>query len=402
MRRKITHLHDAQLVIVDEAHMQKGKMADAILTEHRQAAANIVLVTATPIDLGLVAGVEPKLVVAGKTSELRRRGALVPARHFGPDEPDTRKVRKQVWEYTENDVRKIMMVQGIFGRVLTEFRRLNPDQRPTILSAPGVQESIWFAQQLTAAGVRSAHIDGKDCWIDGEFHRSDMDVRQQILDGSKDGSIKVVCNRFVLREGIDAPWLAHAIFATIFGSLQSYVQSGGRLLRAFPGLESVTIQDHGGNWHRHGSLNADRLWNLAWTEAMVQGLRQERMRRKEEAEPFLCPQCKQVLTCSECPCGFKVTRKVRPVVQHDGTIREHEGDSYRPRVTVKKDDTERLWERMYYRAKNSRNEMTFKQARGHFFKEQHYYPPETLRLMPLDELDWYRTVKDVPVARLRA
>ena len=247
MRRKITHLHDAQLVIVDEAHMQKGKMADAILTEHRQAAANIVLVTATPIDLGLVAGVEPKLVVAGKTSELRRRGALVPARHFGPDEPDTRKVRKQVWEYTENDVRKIMMVQGIFGRVLTEFRRLNPDQRSTILSAPGVQESIWFAQQLTAAGVRSAHIDGKDCWIDGEFHRSDMDGRQQILDGSKDGSIKVVCNRFVLREGIDAPWLAHAIFATIFGSLQSYVQSGGRLLRAFPGLESVTIQDHGGN-----------------------------------------------------------------------------------------------------------------------------------------------------------
>src|SRR6516164_6793449 len=72
MRRKITHLHDAQLVIVDEAHMQKGKMADAILTEHRQAGANIVLVTATPIDLGLVAGVEPKLVVAGTTSELRR------------------------------------------------------------------------------------------------------------------------------------------------------------------------------------------------------------------------------------------------------------------------------------------------------------------------------------------
>ena len=90
------------------------------------------------------------------------------------------------------------------------------------------------------------------------------------------------------------------------------------------------------------------------------------------------------------------------MVQHDGTIREHEGDIYRPRVTVKKADTEQLWERMYYRAKNSRNEMTFKQARGHFFKEQHYYPPETLRLMPLDELDWYRTVKDVPVARLRA
>ena len=90
------------------------------------------------------------------------------------------------------------------------------------------------------------------------------------------------------------------------------------------------------------------------------------------------------------------------MVQHDGTIREHEGDIYRPRVTVKKADTEQLWERMYYRAKNSRNEMTFRQARGLFFTEQHYYPPETLKLMPFDELDWYRAVKDVPVARLRA
>ena len=58
----------------------------------------------------------------------------------------------------------------------------------------------------------------------------------------------VLCNRFVCA-GIDAPWLAHGIFATIFTSLQSYLQSGGRLLRSFPGIDAVTIR-HGGNWWR--------------------------------------------------------------------------------------------------------------------------------------------------------
>jgi hypothetical protein len=33
-------------------------------------------------------------------------------------------------------------------------------------------------------------------------------VREDILGGSKDGTIKIIANRLVLREGLDAPWLA--------------------------------------------------------------------------------------------------------------------------------------------------------------------------------------------------
>jgi superfamily II DNA or RNA helicase len=295
------------LAIVDEAHLNKAQTAEKVLAMHREAGGAYVGITATPIGLGHLYGT---LITAGTNSELRQCGALVKAYHYGPDEPDTKKIRKQPWEYTENDVRKLVMVQGIFGRVLDEFNRLNPDRLPSILFAPGVKESIWFAQQFSEAGIRAAHIDGKDCWVDGEFYPSSRDVREQILAGSKDGTIPVLCNRFVLREGIDAPWLAHGIFATVFGSLQSYLQSGGRMLRAHPSLDHVTIQDHGGNWHRHGSLNDDRQWRLEYTEGIIHGLREERLREKKEAEPFLCPACKKVLTRADCPCGFKVTRKI--------------------------------------------------------------------------------------------
>lgn len=385
------------LALVDEAHLNKADTAARVLGMHRESGGVAVGITATPIGLGRL---YDSLVVAGTNAELRRCGALVKAYHYGPDEPDTRKIRKQPWEYTEGDVRKLIMVQGIFGRVLDEYRRLNPDQRPAILFAPGVKESIWFAQQFQEAGISAAHLDGNECWVDGEFYKSNRDVRDQILAGSKDGSIKVLCNRFVLREGIDAPWLAHGIFATVFGSLQSYLQSGGRLLRSHPSLDSVTIQDHGGNWHRHGSLNEDRQWDLNYTESILHGMREERLRNKEEKEPFLCPACKQVLARSECPCGFKVTRKVRPVVQENGTIREHEGDIYKPRRVLSKPDTQKVWEGYFYRARKSRNRMTFRQAEGLFFYEQHYWPPRDLKFMPQDRFDWFLPVADVPFDRL--
>ncbi len=396
MKRQRMDLHDANLVIVDEAHLQKGNSAQAILKRHYEDGADILLFTATPIDMAMIAGVAPFLVVAGTNSELRQCGALVPALHYGPDEPETKTIKKQPWEYTENDVRKIIMVQGIFGRVLTEYNRLNPERLPSILFAPGVKESIWFAEQFRAAGIRSAHIDGNECWIDGELHPTNRDIRDQILAESKSGSIKVLCNRFVLREGIDAPWLAHGIFATVFGSLQSYLQSGGRLLRAYLGLPSVTIQDHGGNWHRHGSLNVDRVWNIEFTEGMIHGMREERLRKKEESEPFLCPRCKKVLMAPRCPCGFTVTRHSRPVVQSDGTIKEYDGDIYKAHRVLMKPNTLKLWEQCYYRAKQSKNNMTFRQARGLFMYENHYYPPADLPLMPTNQVDWFRSVKDVP------
>ncbi len=75
------------------------------------------------------------------------------------------------------------------------------------------------------------------------------------------------------------------------------------------------------------------------------------------------------------------------------------GDIFKPRVVRLKSDTEQLWTRMWHRAK--RADMTFRQARGLFFVENHYEPPPTIALMPTKELDWFRRVSEVPRADLR-
>lgn len=260
VRDRSQDIFPADRVVVDEAHVLKGLEAQKILARHWEAGAHLLGVTATPVDL---AEVYDELIVAGTTSEGRACGALLPAIHFGPDEPDFRAIKnwKPGEDLSEAQQRKLFpMGRPLFGRVYENWKKLNPDARPTILFASGVQESVWFAQEFARAGVTAAHIDGEDVWINGTWYKSSRDARQEVLDGSEHGRIKVVTNRFVLREGVDAPWLAHGIFATAFGSVQTYLQAGGRLLRAHPSLQTVTIQDHGGCLDTYTEVLTARGW----------------------------------------------------------------------------------------------------------------------------------------------
>ncbi len=389
------------LALVDEAHLNGASTAQAILQKHHDAGGVYVGFTATPIDLGHL---YETLIVAGKPSELRRCGALVPAMHYGPDEPDMDKFKPNIktGEYTEGDIRKAIMHKNIFGRVWEHWQKINPDQRPTILFAPGVGESIWFTEQFMKAGVAWAHIDGKNVWLNGDLHPTSQDLRDEVIGRLKDGSIKGVSNRFVLREGVDIPEASHGIFATVMGSLQTWLQSAGRLLRAAPGKTVATFQDHGGMWHRHGSANADREWALNLTENIINGTRAHRFREQKEAEPIHCSECGCIRKSGPvCPqCGKESKRRSRMVFQQDGTLKEKEGDIYKPRKIKQYNNTLRLWEKSYYQAKKSRNQMTFNQAYGFFFYNHHYWPPRDLPRMPINEFDWFLPVARVPEERL--
>lgn len=418
--KDLWELHRADVAIVDEAHMMKGETATRIINRHVNNGGIVLGMTATPLDLE---DIYEHLIVAGTNSEGRACGALVPAVHYGVDEPDLGKIKgiQLGKDLSENQNRKAMgqvvdgkpniRLQKLVGRVFEWYRRLNPQGNPTILFAPGVKESIWFAEQFTEAGVSAAHIDGREVWYQGEYRETNKDSRDFIMEGSRNGSIQVLCNRFVLREGIDAPWLQHGIFATVFGSLQSYLQSGGRLLRNYRGISNVTVQDHGGNWWRHGSLNIDRQWPLGLSATAASGMWKESFCEPTEPKPFLCPGCQNVLVWRDCgnkiaancpTCGHKLdfTKRSRPVLQDDGSLVLHGGDGYKAKPTRKNENTESLWEKMFWRARNSKS-MTFTQAIGFFEVEYGYRPPKTMKFMPTRLVDFWRKVSEVPVHTLR-
>lgn len=419
-KRKVWDIHDAGLIVVDEAHINENPSSLAVYEQYVGAGAYKVGFTATPIGLD---GCYDTLIQAGLNSELRACGALVPAVHYGCTEPDLRNIgRIKVGEDLSDPQNiKAIMVPGIHGRVIEHFRRLNPHGLPSIGFAPGVPESVGFAQAFEADGIPAAHIDGDRIWIRGHEIPSTEESRRELLRMSRAGEVRIIWNRFVLREAVDMPWLRHGILATVFGSLQSYLQSGGRLLRACAqvGKRDVSVQDHGGNWHRHGSLNADRIWRLFDTNNLLANERLDRLTgdgndgEPPEPEPMLCPRCFAAVTvpraltagsrcrCPNCGFEFDFSRRSRPVIQADGALVLHTGRIYNPKRVERRPDTAAKWRAMYFRAKNSKNNMTFNQAAGLFYADHGYFPPRNLPLMPVIPLDWHLPVKSVKWGNLR-
>lgn len=393
-------LHKANVVLMDEAHLQKSATAQALLNRHLEHGAAIVGATATPVG---ISHIYDRLIVAGTTSELRKCGALVPCQVHGGEEIDTRNLKPQAsGEFSIGELRKRISIPTIFGYVYPEWKRLNPDARPAILFGPGVPESAWFAKLFEENGVPAAHIDGDDVYVDGMTVSSNRQVRDEVLERFKAGEIKVLCNRFVLREGIDIPQVYHGILATPIGSVVSYVQIVGRILRAHQSKTEAILQDHGGSYWRHGSPNADRDWHSVWglSDYQIGQRRESELREKKEPEPIVCPECGAVrMKGPACyKCGYKHDKSVRRVIQKDGRLRAMVGDIFKPRVTQETTRSAKQWESCYWRFRKSHR--TFKQAYAFFFHEHRYWPPKSLPMMPVSDLDWERRIEDVPYGSL--
>ena len=391
LKRHLRSVHNADLVLIDELHLNKSDVIMALLERHGDAP--MVGFTATPVSLSHIVD---HLIIGGTKSELRATGALIPAHTFAPSEPDCSKIKRTITgEYSYGDVVKVIMTHTIFGRVIEHWKKHNPDGRPTLLFAPGKKESLWFAEQFAKNGIRAAHIDGDEVWLDGEHHKG-KDMREEVRKLSEKGELPIVCNRFVLREGLDWPNLYCGIFATVFGALSSYLQSGGRILRAHPSMDSCLLLDFGGNWHRHGSINADREWHLDDTDYRLGCTRVRQLKTKKEREPILCPKCQAPRlsgpTCHEC--GFEHTGRGRYVEQINGQLRWMSGDIYKSPRVYTRPDAEKKWIACVMRC--GWKGKTFNQARGLFQYENGFRePPEGLPYSPKQPEDHFLKIRDV-------
>lgn len=258
------------LVINDEAHQQAGgtdiamtygTISGTLIQEgFLSAGARLVGYTATPL---LKSRIYHNLVELASYSLLRSEGMHQLVHTVGPEEIDVSGLKQnEDGDFSERGLAE--RVEVIFGSVFHEYQKLNPLGLPAILFAPSVPSSRWFCSEFNVRGVTAAHIDGESCLLmeNGRLksYPSDDSVRAAILEGSRSGDIKVICNRFVLREAIDMPWLYHAIFATVMGSPTTYLQSVGRLQRYWPEYTHKLLQCHGGCLDAKTEILTDIGW----------------------------------------------------------------------------------------------------------------------------------------------
>lgn len=402
-------LAPAELVLIDEVHMNCADSMLAIVGEYREKyGAAVVGITATPLG---VSHMLDELIVAGNMTSLRECGALVRAECYEPCVIDLPKIRKSKQEvFTQNQLdaaTKAIWTQHIVGMVYDHWKELNPDARPALGMGPGVKESLGLAMEFHKRGVNAAHVDGMGMFLNGEYYKTTkQEDRDELFAMMRDGSVKVTFNRFVMREAIDLPFLQHLILCTPIASPLSYIQTAGRVLRTSPstGKELAIITDHANSIRTHGSPNADRDddWKQYFheSESKLQRDRQNSLRdpEKKEPEPVTCPECGLIRRKGPiCPkCGHQCTESVRKVIQESGELVKVAGDVFPRRKTKMKPNTAEIWERCYWRMKNAKNPKTFGQAYGLFVHENHYQPPRDLPLMPKDPRDWTRRIGDVP------
>lgn len=380
------------LVIVDEAHIQRTDTMKKLIADHKSRGAQVVLLSATPIGLSKRAD---RLVISGKLQEYRDCKALVPAMVRSIEQPDLRKVKRSpTGEFVLDGRKRQIYTQHIVGNVIDRWKKYNPDARPTMLYAPGKPESVWFAEQFQKLGVSWCHVDATDAVVDGKRYKLTRPLWEDILARYKAGEIKGLSSRFKLREGIDVPGTYHCILATPIGSLASYIQTVGRVLRYSPETpDHVLVTDHGGNYLRHGSPNRDRPWDIWWTlpEHAVSEWHTNGIRERQAAEPFRCPNCElERVGGFKCPgCGFEHAKSQRHVLMEDGRLELKEGNLIRPRHVRTEPNTAQLWEKLFWGYRRKGVKQTFNQMRAYFCSEYGYFPPKNLPLMPKRDEDWY-------------
>lgn len=402
-RRKPT---EVDMLLVDEAHLfQSGKPAE-LIQYHKDNGAYIVQVTATPVGLARTC---EHIVIAGTNSQLREHGAHVPCLVRAPCEIDCDKVARTVTgEFKTGEVVKRVWSQQVVGKIFDHWEVSNPNHNATICFAPDCASSLWLAQEFEKRGVSVAHVEAGKVYWDGQVRVDrDAELRHTIFDLVKKGEISVLFNRFVCREGLDFPNLEHAILATPIGTLKSYVQTVGRLLRWSPQTpEFVHMNDHGGNIWRHGSPNQDRDWKDLFHKTERQLYKEERERQKkpkEDDKPIICPNCGRVRAsgdrCPEPPfgCGHECKERQRIVVQADGTLRdinEREMTRSKPKEIS---DVQRRWDSLYWgQVKYGKTNVKFSQLRIFYHYKYKEWPPFNLHNMPRD---WH-THKDSYVKEL--
>lgn len=403
LRQGVWEPHPCKLVLIDEAHLAMGPEYVKLMQMYLARGAKIVGITGTPVGMS---SVYKDIVVAGKNSEMRACKAHVHAEVYAPHEMDISKIKPvKTGEYKDGDIIKHCWSQAIIGFIYDDYRRLNPDGKLTMATAPGIAESIWLANEFLAKGHRTLHIDYKEVVVNGVRYKNDAEgkVRQQALEDFKKGEFDILCNCETIQQGVDIPPLAHLILARPYGSLANAIQTMGRVIRWSPETpERVIVQDHGGVTYQHGLPDDDRDWEKHFyqSEKEIREEKKKEFQQDKVEQPIVCARCSMVrMGGAVCPgCGLASDKAVRVIVQQNGELKRvtgriHPKAKEKPTLSVE----QKRWDALFFGSRNSKskNALNFRQARAIYERDYGEPPPDNLKRMPRNKLDELRRIREV-------
>lgn len=259
-------LPKATLIVYDEAHHYSSDDWNE-LTKAYPGVLRIGF-TATPMrsDGRGMAPAFDSLVVVSTIKELTALGHLVACKVIAPAKP----------------LRKPNLSHSPVDAYLAHAKGMR-----TVVFADFIVNAEKFVAEFREKGIDAVVIHG---------NLPDTE-RTDALRSHARGAVLVNC--MVLTEGWDSPDTSCCILARGCGSVGTYLQIVGRVLRPAPGkTEALLIDLTGRSFYDHGAPDADRTYSLTG----------KGIRKKEDDEDFgpACPVCGQPIVPGEpcAVCGF--------------------------------------------------------------------------------------------------
>lgn len=319
---------DAQVVIVDEAHLSLADSRREIIAHY--AGSCVIGLTATPArgDGRGLGAIYEDLVLGPSIRRLTDDGYLVPLRYFAPTEPDLAELRmNRDGDYAEAGLAGRMNTPELVGDVVENWLRIARD-RSTVVFCVNRAHSRNLRDGFLSAGIAAEHLDGD----------TPTDERAAILERVRSGETQVLCNVFVATYGLDIPRLDCVVLARPTKNIALYLQTVGRVMRTFEGKTDALVIDHSGAVKENGFVDEDIPWSLDDSERVKD---RKESQQKEHADPkeIKCSQCHAMFKAQRvCPaCGFTAIPQGAPIPTHEAELQEIQR-------TARKDNREATWD----------------------------------------------------------
>lgn len=287
---------EAQLVIVDEAHIYLDKQINLLGKYYPNA--HIIGLTATPArksGTGL-GNFYQDMVLGVSIKELTDQGFLAPVRYYAPSTPDLSKIKTDNnGDYREGQLDSLMSDSKLVGNIVENWSRIAHD-RQTVVFCSGIKHSIHVRDEFLKYGIKAEHIDGN----------TDKEERERILERLRTGETQVLTNVFVATYGLDIPVLSCAVMARPTKNLALYLQMVGRVMRLHEGKTDAIVIDHAGVVAENGFVADDQYWSLDTTKK-IKDVKAAKEREKKEKKQIECQNCKSLYKAEkQCPyCGHE-------------------------------------------------------------------------------------------------
>ena len=294
---------DADLVVVDEAHMAAAPTWRKVLSWYPEARILGLTATAYRYGGGSLADLFDEAIAGPSVPDLISQGFLCPVRTFASREDVACAARVRAGEFVAEDLDRIMRGQVLRSAVDLWGARYGGKRTIAFATSKAHAHDLRYAMRWYGPGMV----------VSEDTPKADRASARQRL---AEGSLRFLVSIDALGIGFDCPPVEVGLMCRPTLSRGVYRQQAGRIMRTAPGKAGAVLLDMAGNVARHGLPTAPDITDLNGKVIPIP-------KRGRLVGLVNCPKCLCVYEEEACPeCGTPRPHQKRVLRTVSGTLDE--------------------------------------------------------------------------------